>query len=372
MGPFFKYQWFDAKDKLGNWCEAQIMEVKSQGSEQVMILIHYKGWDPAKYDEWFNIQPSSSDVQRLAPINTHTTPVVPPGDHPSLVLTEGSKIDVLDSIDQWYSAVVKEAKPLPIAGSTEQLLHISYDGYPARWDDHLYSSSYRLAPLHTHTRPLDPIPRPFFKHQWLDVRDSHGQWYEAQVIQVKSDETKQLAIHIHYKGFAKKYDEWVHVQGEESALYRLSSLNSLTLPAAAKYGHPLVLEVGSRVDVLDPMDRWYSAKVKEVQPLPLAGSPEFLVKVSYDGCSPSWDEYLYSSSYRLAPFRSHSKAPLPPFLFPLPPPLCYSSLPLDLIILLHLPPFNLVLLLGLLVFLLLLLFVALLSLPLIILLPKSH
>jgi hypothetical protein len=39
--------------------------------------------------------------------------------------------------------------------------------------------------------------RPFYKHQWLDVKDSIAVWSESQIIEV--DEKKQN-IRIHYKG----------------------------------------------------------------------------------------------------------------------------------------------------------------------------
>jgi len=46
--------------------------------------------------------------------------------------------------------------------------------------------------------------QPFYVDQWLDAKDTTKKWLEAQIIEVEGTN-----VAIHYKGWKKKYDEWL-------------------------------------------------------------------------------------------------------------------------------------------------------------------
>eukprot|EP00457_Paulinella_chromatophora_P000600 gb/GEZN01000600.1/.p1 GENE.gb/GEZN01000600.1/~~gb/GEZN01000600.1/.p1 ORF type:complete len:598 (-),score=100.62 gb/GEZN01000600.1/:72-1865(-) len=156
---------------------------------------------------------------------------------------------------------------------------------------------------------VSPPLRPFFMHQWLDVCDPQGTWFEAQVKDVKVENHEVAAVFVHYKGFdAQKYDEWLNVQASSPDLERIALLNTYSKPGYAGEVDHLRLSLGLRIDILDSLDQWYSGQVHEIKEIP--GSTQRLVRVSYEGCSNQWDEYIYSGSYRLAPLHSKNKPAL--------------------------------------------------------------
>jgi len=58
-------QWVDVKDTVDQWLEAQVLEVRSNGSE-MQAFVHYNGW-PERWDEWV-----SFDSPRIMPFRTYT------------------------------------------------------------------------------------------------------------------------------------------------------------------------------------------------------------------------------------------------------------------------------------------------------------
>lgn len=47
---------------------------------------------------------------------------------------------------------------------------------------------------------------PLYEHQWVDVKDKVGEWYEGQILQVCDQQ-----VLVHYKGWKKICDEWIGV-----------------------------------------------------------------------------------------------------------------------------------------------------------------
>lgn len=174
--------------------------------------------------------------------------------------------------------------------------------------------------------------RPFYKHQWLDVLDDEGQWLEAQITDIGLfktttntsgvPDTLQLGIHIHFKGWNHKYDEWLNLEqcqnpysetSQRLAPYCSKSVDWKTfavqgwLPSLenSTVDNGIVsseFEIGDAIDVLDTTSVWLSASIEEIQDF--GDGP--MIRVHYTGWSPQYDEWIPIESYRLAPFRTHT------------------------------------------------------------------
>ena len=100
------------------------------------------------------------------------------------------QVDVKDEKGTWMNAEVLEVA----AGKVK----VRFSGYSHKFDTWIEENS------------------PDVLHQWrpnqefqvnnrLDVLDTHGQWREARVIDLNTGQ-----IHITYRGYAAKYNEWLH------------------------------------------------------------------------------------------------------------------------------------------------------------------
>ena len=58
--------------------------------------------------------------------------------------------------------------------------------------------------------------------QWLDVKDTVGQWLEGQVIQVEGD-----SVFVHYIGWPERWDEWIHTESERLQVFRTKTTQTL-------------------------------------------------------------------------------------------------------------------------------------------------
>lgn len=92
---------------------------------------------------------------------------------------------------------------------------------------------------------------PFYQHQWFDLLDDHGKWYEAVVQNV--NQNNPAIIKVHYKGWASKYDEVLDTTKPE-VRRRIKPLNSQTPGGKASLLSPIV---GDKLDVLDTSNVWY-------------------------------------------------------------------------------------------------------------------
>lgn len=54
-----------------------------------------------------------------------------------------------------------------------------------------------------------PGSRRFFLGQWVDALDTVNKWLEATVVAVRDQ-----FVFIHYNGWERRWDEWLHVVGE--------------------------------------------------------------------------------------------------------------------------------------------------------------
>ena len=114
---------------------------------------------------------------------------------PPFPLFPGLIIDVLDSVNRWSEAEVKEVD------EERQRVFVSYLHWTSKWDEWIDWNEGRLAPIHTHTYHFGGTLKP---GQRLEVQDDRGDRLEAFVIDERSNEVK-----IHYKDFATRYDEWI-------------------------------------------------------------------------------------------------------------------------------------------------------------------
>jgi len=116
------------------------------------------------------------------------------------------------------------------------------------------------------------------------------------VIAINREVDKSIfKIKVHYKGWKKKFDEWMDLTDEKN-LPRVRPFHSVTKRVV--FPHPRVLypKIGARIDCLDACDKWYPSTVVEVN--------RYLLKVHYDGWSESFDEWIDRDSYRIAPLHS--------------------------------------------------------------------
>lgn len=138
--------------------------------------------------------------------------------------------------------------------------------------------------------------RPFYLHQWLDVRDPFGKWYEAQIIAL--DGTR---IRVHYFRWKSKYDELLAVAEHDNAntqcgrdADRVAPLHTHTAcPPAPMRDLPAQINVGQKLMVRDSLDNWEQAVVLDMDPA------HDMVLVRYLDWSVRWNEWINADSYRL-------------------------------------------------------------------------
>ncbi len=151
---------------------------------------------------------------------------------------------------------------------------------------------------------------PFFVGQWIDAKDTANHWLEAQVVAVDGTD-----IAIHYKGWKGKYDEWFDLSlgspdWDRVALplraFRPTSTRSgglapgsrarrdfvQWLRAGAKYGFGGL----ARILVSDTTEAWVLARVIGYRAWPPNCEQ---VRVTYQGWSVKFDEWIDLNSYRL-------------------------------------------------------------------------
>ena len=146
-------------------------------------------------------------------------------------------------------------------------------------------------------------PLALYQFQWLDVLDDHGQWLEAQIMDVSAS-----SVFVHYKGWKHKHDEWI---ARSDVSLRIAPLHTHTAPPAAAWRMSLSASPSSTLptaiavsecpyvcDALDPLDTWYQANVINVaRPI----SSDTLYLIQYAGWDERFNEWINSDSYRLAP-----------------------------------------------------------------------
>jgi len=143
--------------------------------------------------------------------------------------------------------------------------------------------------------------RPFYRHQWLDVKDKVNNWLEAQVIDVSGED-----VFIHYKGWKDKFDEKLNVSEDSSDLDRIRA------PLVQFHEHPepyqgqLDLKLGQKLDVHDSSEKWCEGEVIDVVSDP---PNRYQVKIHYTGWDSKYDEWINRDSYRLAPLHYHTETP---------------------------------------------------------------
>lgn len=249
-------------------------------------------------------------------------------------LRVGSKVDALDTGNEWFTAEIKEKK-----GAMQVLVH--FDGWEDKWDEWLDLLSGRISPLKSKAaggreaggvagKAVNPINDPFpdiiappavtlrqISIYWLlnlkvgdkvDVRDTEGWWYTAVIIQTE----KELKIHVHWDGWDDKFDEWIILRSG-----RIAPLNKVAIGGAHSGGreHTRIpisfssgyltdtevdiewlqsLQVGDKVDACDEEGNWFTSVVKIKE--------EARAQVEFDGWGDFFDEWINLTSGKIAPF----------------------------------------------------------------------
>ena len=144
-----------------------------------------------------------------------------------------SPVDVLDEHGAWWPSTIR-ARDLGADGGTVLRVHVSFDDWPAKYDEWIDVSSEaaegrrRVAPLGTHTflhhpevssSDDDDGARPaalgttLRVGQWIAVFDAHPsqrKWCAATIV----SETA-ATVKVHFKGFTAKFDEHVRRDDRE-------------------------------------------------------------------------------------------------------------------------------------------------------------
>ncbi len=68
--------------------------------------------------------------------------------------------------------------------------------------------------------------------QWVDVRDTMGNWLEAQIADVQPGR-----VYVHYNGWGGAWDEWVDSGSERITLFRSRTVQAPTAPFMSAYPH---------------------------------------------------------------------------------------------------------------------------------------
>lgn len=169
----------------------------------------------------------------------------------------------------------------------------------------------------TITRIPRRILMPFFIEQWVDARDQHGRWYEAQIKQLRFQPPNGLPVspsniqnndvdstqnndivveqvYVHFKGFNSKHDEWVDATIEQTSPdVRVAPLHSHT---TSVINHARVsYTINCLIDCLDSLEKWYRAVIVDIS------HTRGQVLVHYENFNPRFDEWINVESGRIQP-----------------------------------------------------------------------
>ena len=109
----------------------------------------------------------------------------------------GQRVDVLDTVKKWA-----EAEVVRVDDAARRLL-VTYTYWSDKWDEWLPAESPRIAPFGSRTYQRGGNPTP---GQRVEALDETGAWLEAEVLDARPG-----AAFVHYKGFHRKFDDWVDV-----------------------------------------------------------------------------------------------------------------------------------------------------------------
>lgn len=123
---------------------------------------------------------------------------------------------------------------------------------------------------------------PIYLHQWIDCRDLHNKWYEAQIIDISKSSNR--LIKVHYKGWNSKFDTWVNLNNK-SDLNRVEILHTNTMKPNV-LGILNKYEIGSQCDCLDSNDKWFEATIVEIS------LNNKLVKIYYNDWDSKYAEWI--------------------------------------------------------------------------------
>jgi len=134
----------------------------------------------------------------------------------------------------------------------------------------------------------------FYMFKWLDVKDEIQKWCEAQVVEL---DAINCLVKVHYKGWKKKFDEWLDPVKDSARLAEFHTHTDRPFPGLPD---SFEFKVGRVVDMRDIIDNWYAAEIIEVK------RKTQLVKIHYDDWGSKHDEWVPFNSYRLAPRGTHT------------------------------------------------------------------
>jgi hypothetical protein len=90
----------------------------------------------------------------------------------------------------------------------------------------------RLSEDNPAPRPFTALPQSYVLGQWIDVRDTTGQWLEAQIAK-----TQATDIYVHYNGWGSRWDEWLPKGSDRVATFRTHTIQSPHAPFLSPYPH---------------------------------------------------------------------------------------------------------------------------------------
>ena len=117
----------------------------------------------------------------------------------------------------------------------------------------------------------------------------NGKWKCGEIADQRGEENS-IELLVNAEALSgERVSDWIPRSGS-----RLSPLYSRTSPSLDSWRREL--QSNSLIDVLDTVNKWYTGRVVEIRP--------GVVKVSYDGWSSRYDEWLSITSDRIAQFKS--------------------------------------------------------------------
>ena len=80
--------------------------------------------------------------------------------------------------------------------------------------------------------PYRNEPLPYKVGQWIDAKDTMGDWLEAQVMEIANGK-----LLIHYNGWCSRWDEWVDPACDRVSLFRSHTVQSPSAPFLSPFPH---------------------------------------------------------------------------------------------------------------------------------------
>lgn len=209
----------DARDVENKWYEAVVVE-RGERDGNPVLLVAYRAWE-ARWATWYTLDSAS-----IAPPWTHVPPF-------RVQFAPDVEVEVRlerSAGSRWFRgrivAVDSSRNEVEVKVASRRKEHV--------W---LAIDSAKLAPVGTHclsSRPASPVrlhtsatshrddsEPPADVDEWrlnlrvgtrVDARDSHGRWYEAEIVDSRgSFGTRDMEVHCHFRAWESRWDVWLPI-----------------------------------------------------------------------------------------------------------------------------------------------------------------